>query len=399
MALTDAQLRKFTEKLLFARMNLMVKNPFFGSLLMHVNLSVDEKCPSAYTDMRNICFGAEFLDELLPDEVEFVMMHEVMHIALQHCKRSFELDQYLFNVACDIVVNSIIYESNGRSADSITIEKYGESLHRHPNGNEGSGYSAEEIYYALLEKSEKYKALQIFADDHSNWQESEENSIESDLWCERIIEAAKTAQRLGIGEFSACIPRFVNDLMESRNSRSLDWKNLIQSFLSEEMLDYSFNPPDRRFSDTDFFVPDFNISDNVDRAEDVLFMIDTSASVTTQELENAYSEIAYALELFEGRLKGWIGFFDAEVIDPVPFENYEDIKNIKPYGGGGTSFYAVFNYIHKKKSDNLPVSIIIFTDGFAPFPDVSDAMGIPVLWIISNDVVTPQWGTIARIKK
>lgn len=399
MALTDIEVRKYTEKLLFARMNLMVKNPFFGSLLMHVNLVLDERCQSAYTDMKNICFGVEFLEELSQEEVEFVLMHEVMHIALHHCKRGFELDQFLFNVACDIVVNSIIFESNGCSAESISLKKYGESLHKHPNGDEGAGYAAEEIYYALLKKADQYKALPVFTDDHEKWQDADDGSVESDLWCERIIEATKTAQRLGIGRFSACIPRFAADLVESKCSRSLDWKNIIQSFLSQELLDYSYNPPDRRFSDMDFFMPDFNVADYADRAEDVLFMIDTSSSVSDAELADAYSEISYALELFDERIKGWIGFFDAEVIDPVSFENYEDIKNIKPYGGGGTSFHCVFKFIKEKMQEKLPASIIIFTDGCAKFPDESAAMGIPVLWIISNDFINPPWGNIARIKR
>jgi hypothetical protein len=44
-----------------------------------------------------------------------------------------------------------------------------------------------------------------------------------------------------------------------------------------------------------------------------------------------------------------------------------------------------------------PVSIVILTDGYAPIPDESRAGGIPVLWIINNDSVTPPWGKIARI--
>ena len=46
-----------------------------------------------------------------------------------------------------------------------------------------------------------------------------------------------------------------------------------------------------------------------------------------------------------------------------------------------------------------PASIIILTDGYAPFPDESDSMGIPVLWVINNEAVTPPFGKIARIKQ
>lgn len=49
--------------------------------------------------------------------------------------------------------------------------------------------------------------------------------------------------------------------------------------------------------------------------------------------------------------------------------------------------------------DKLPASIIILTDGFAPFPKEKLADGIPVLWLLNNDEVTLPWGKIARIKE
>ena len=47
---------------------------------------------------------------------------------------------------------------------------------------------------------------------------------------------------------------------------------------------------------------------------------------------------------------------------------------------------------------DLPASIIILTDGYAPFPNEKAALGIPVLWVINNNQVTPPWGKIARIE-
>ena len=48
-------------------------------------------------------------------------------------------------------------------------------------------------------------------------------------------------------------------------------------------------------------------------------------------------------------------------------------------------------------SDKIPASIIILTDGFAPFPKEKLEMGIPVLWLLNNDKVDPPWGKVARI--
>ena len=48
-------------------------------------------------------------------------------------------------------------------------------------------------------------------------------------------------------------------------------------------------------------------------------------------------------------------------------------------------------------TEKLPVSIIILTDGYAPFPEEKAALGIPVLWLLNNEKVEPPWGKVARI--
>ena len=40
-----------------------------------------------------------------------------------------------------------------------------------------------------------------------------------------------------------------------------DWRKLLNSFIQEEVFDYSFTPPDRRNCDSEFFLPDFNEKD------------------------------------------------------------------------------------------------------------------------------------------
>ena len=47
--------------------------------------------------------------------------------------------------------------------------------------------------------------------------------------------------------------------------------------------------------------------------------------------------------------------------------------------------------------DDLPVKIIILSDGYADIPREEEAMGIPVLWIINNEEVTPKWGKLVRL--
>lgn len=49
--------------------------------------SIDEGCETAYTDGERIAFSPTFLEELSDNELDFVMMHEILHVVLQHCLR------------------------------------------------------------------------------------------------------------------------------------------------------------------------------------------------------------------------------------------------------------------------------------------------------------------------
>ena len=113
------------------------------------------------------------------------------------------------------------------------------------------------------------------------------------------------------------------------------------------------------------------------------------------------SEVAAAVDQFGGAFEGFLGFFDAEVYEPIPFSSVDDLLAIRPKGGGGTSFHAVFQHVRgllEEDKDSQPACLIMLTDGYAPFPDEEETGGIPVLWLINNESVTPPYGKIARIK-
>mgnify|MGYP003318157723 CR=1 FL=1 len=49
--------------------------------------------------------------------------------------------------------------------------------------------------------------------------------------------------------------------------------------------------------------------------------------------------------------------------------------------------------------DDLPVSIVILTDGYDNYPKEEEALGIPVLWLINNkEAKAPPWGKWARFE-
>lgn len=192
------------------------------------------------------------------------------------------------------------------------------------------------------------------------------------------------------------MPAFAERLFKELRKPQTDWRTILNEFVQEEICDYSFSPPDRRFGDSDFFLPDFNEKD--EKVKNILFMIDTSASMSDDMITAAYSEVKGAIDQFNGKLEGFLGFFDAAVTEPEPFSDEDEFIVIKPKGGGGTDFEVIFRYVAENMTDEPPASIIILTDGYAPFPDEEKANGIPVLWLLNNQNVEPPWGKIARIE-
>ena len=126
-------------------------------------------------------------------------------------------------------------------------------------------------------------------------------------------------------------------------------------------------------------------------------MVDVSGSMNDEQISECFNEINGAVMQFNGKIEGYIGFFDATVKEIIPFDKDTNILEIKPYGRGGTNFFAVFDKIQEEMKDDLPSKIIILSDGYAPYPEEDEVPDIPVLWIINNEEVNPPWGKVVRL--
>lgn len=466
MGLSEEVARNCTRRLMLARMRLLNSSGFFGLLLMHMRFSLDEELQKPATDGECICFPPGLLMDYSDDELDFILRHEVLHAALRHCSRRLGDDPKRFDLACDIVVNSMVLSEVGKSSLSA-FERLGSIEHTAPNGRPGHEFSAEEIYAMLPspvssdESDTRHSDLPAGAggqdddssdseddpesseddpensedrdgeedtdnrdkpggkgrirgkshksgpsdgtsgegdsdspDDHSRWG-SGKNSLQRDLWSKRLMDAAEAISIRDPSNQRGLMPAFMARVLDRLRKPQTDWRTVLNQFVQEEICDYSFSPPDRRFDDSPFFLPDFNEKD--ESVKNILFMIDTSGSMSDKMIAAAYSEIKGAIDQFGGKLAGWLGFFDAVVVEPRPFADEDEFIAIRPSGGGGTSFDVIFEYVKEEMSNEPPVSIIILTDGYAPFPDPEAAMDIPVLWLLNNEEVQPPWGKIARI--
>lgn len=66
---------------------MLIKYPFFGSVVASVDYKEDDKIPTAATDGETIYYNPQFLNGLTKDKQVFVFAHEVCHIAFNHIQR------------------------------------------------------------------------------------------------------------------------------------------------------------------------------------------------------------------------------------------------------------------------------------------------------------------------
>ena len=408
--------RRMTEE----RALLIKNNPFFGHLSMGLQLAC-APCKTACTDGSRLIFDPAFAEKLSDQELQFVILHEVLHCVFRHCIRGKGLHSVLYNIACDIVVNSTILALWGQESMMIAGEK---AMHLAPDGKEGREYNAEEIYQMLIHQNHTNGIYQMQTDQNnankSSQMQTNQNPPASmqtdnegfekssfdrhDIW-QGICDKAQLQDnwnRKIQSAFRQCgdstgMPQQVRTIVQDIAHRSgLNWKQLLHDFLQSDTYDYNFLPPDRRYAFSDFYLPAYNMDEDHQTADDIWVCIDTSGSVTGEELTCTMAEILDAMR--QAGLKGRISFFDSNITEPEPFEFENDLKNLTAQGGGGTSFHIIFRYLKEKLYPDLPRAILIFTDGYARFPEEKAALNVPVLWLIckGGNADVP-WGQVIQL--
>ena len=406
------------DRLIRARVQMLMAFPFFGILALSLKMECSYNISTAATDGLKFYYNPYFIKGLSEGEVNWIIVHEVLHPALKHLWRKGDRMHEKWNYACDYAIHCIMMQfketASSENRDKLQMPKG--CLYDKKYDNLG----AEEIYDALPQdpsKDAKYgngapqqgngkqqqgngQVQQGTLDDHSMWDEKgagsaqENGQAKAQEWEGKIVSAAKSAESKSAGN----MPGFLKRLLGKLTKPQKDWRTLLAEFVEPEPADYGFNPPDRRYSDSDFMLPD--ICETEDNVKEILFWIDTSGSIGDKELAVAFSEIVGAIGQFQGKLSGYIGFFDHDAYPLQPFESVDDVLKVRPEGGGGTSFHAPFEKTtyEIEKNDRQIAGIIMLTDGYASWPDESIANGIPVLWLINNEDVTPPWGLHTTIK-
>lgn len=123
-------------KLSAARTRLILDKPFLGALVLRLPLQAANEswCKTTGTDARKFYYNPEYIEELRPDETQFVLAHEALHCALSHFVRRGHRIKHRWDIACDYAINPILVDEGLTPPPGILMMK------------EYRGMTAEEIY-------------------------------------------------------------------------------------------------------------------------------------------------------------------------------------------------------------------------------------------------------------
>jgi hypothetical protein len=91
-----------------ARHYIYRKDPYLGMAIQHISILPNDNIDTAATDGEIIYYSPSFIASLELTDVIFLLLHELLHIVLEHIERRKDRNHTLFNIAADIVVNGIL---------------------------------------------------------------------------------------------------------------------------------------------------------------------------------------------------------------------------------------------------------------------------------------------------
>lgn len=389
---------KARERLVSARISLLLKHSFFGNLATRLQLiNADDWCSTAATDGLKFYYNSRFIMMLKPKEVIFLVAHEVLHVVYDHMGRRGDRDPQLFNIANDYAVNADLKKHKVgefiTTVDCLYEPKY-------------EGWASEKIYDDLMKNIQKISIDQLIdkmIDDHLDGdgdgdedqdgdggdQESKSGDKEGKAKRPKLSEAEReqmrkeirdailnAAQQAGAGELPAGVERMIKDLTDP----VMNWRELIQTSLTSAIKsDYTWMRPSRRSWHMDAVMPGTNPGEEID----VDIYIDLSGSISNKQGMAFLSEVMGMMDMFDG-YRVHVSCFDTQVYNTQEFnsDNMDTVEDYQLKGGGGTDFDCIFNDL--KEQGRVPNKLIVFTDGY-PCGSWGDPEYCDTLWIIHGD--------------
>lgn len=342
---------------------ILINDPFYGLFLLGLNRYYDDRCETACVRRNGInvdlCVNKEFWEKQDDATQIAIIKHELGHILFKHMFMwDFFGDKKRLNVATDCEVNSYIPE----------LQKdpwcYPQAFNL-PCGS-GSKYYYENLPNDVGRDDNNN-------DDHSSWSDFDDlNDAEKELINQQIDHMAKEVatqvQRMA-GKIPGEFKQYIDNLFKQKPA-VFNWKAYFRRLLGTAIETF---PKKSRRKESKRFDGAAGIKQK--HKHKILVAIDTSGSVSDDELKDFFEEINH---IYKAGAQVDILEFDYSVQRTYPYNGKWD-GSIS--GRGGTNFEPPIQWLNERR--HVYSACALFTDGYAETEGLHPMKEI--IWVITSD--------------
>lgn len=388
------------ESLAKASKELMLKEPFYGLLLIGLNKVWSSKIvPTAGVCLKGINYelviNPEFWDSLPVIQHKGLLKHELLHIGFFHLVNyKTYANKQVLNMAMDIEINQYI-DRTWLPEEGCFIDSKAFS-HLNLEEKKGSKYYYNKLMEAQQQNDEMIQhIMDALGEGNSDGEGDGQNKIDlpgggsitvtahdweameelSDA-THKLIESqtAHIVQQVAeqVVKSQGNIPGEMEELIKRLNTiepPKFDWKGYVRRFAGKSVKTTT-KKSRRKYNKR---LPD-NPGLKIKKQKHILAGVDNSGSVSTGELKEFLAEL-YHLQKTGAEVT--VIQCDTAISSIRKFNHTEDWEIT---GRGGTSFQPVIDYYNENESKYS--CLMYFTDGGANAP--VNARG-SILWVLSSN--------------
>lgn len=373
-----------------AMVQLFFDHPFYSSILLKREFVQTTQIPTLGVNFTHLYYNPDFFLSLPPRVRVAALAHETLHPALGHLTRVGSRDKMRWNMAGDFVINAGLKKDGMQLGPNWLFDpKY-------------DGMSTEEIYEKLTPDEMQNIAEQ--GDGDGDGDQSQPGGLGQDIDFSGKPKDASTqaaqeaqikvelAQAAAIAKAQGKLPGHLNELVDGLLKPRVPWgQELAMFFNNIARNNYNWFPPSTRYLQYGIVLPRLR---NVELGE-IVFIIDTSGSMSVDELKQANTEACHVLHTFRPS-KTHVIYADSAVSHVETYDTPDvPFKPMAP-GRGGTNFIPAFQYIEEQGIE--PVCAVYISDMECnQFPKEP---AFPVLWVNTHTALPypPPFGRVINLQ-
>lgn len=361
--------------------------------------------PIAATDGSRLLLNPDTFFKYNLDERVFVIAHEIMHCVLDHIGtmhqftksgkvplangKTLPFDAQTMNVATDLIINDLLitskvgafnkdwlHDRNVATQDDSAIDAYAK-VFKQQNGGGGGPKGGTQQFDQHLPPGQGGSGQKP---DPSAAQQQRNQAA----WTQAVAAARDAAKARG--NMSGDLERFFDKMLTPQVS----WTEHITGIFARKVGSggYDWRRPDRQLIVRDIYSP----ARSGNGAGTIAVAVDTSGSIGQPELDVFFAEMRGIIEDVNPQ-RVLLMWCDAKVHKVDELEEASDLAGVKPYGGGGTAFEPVFDWLAQE--DVTPDALVYLTDGMGSFPQ--HAPDYPVIWGSLIEQSKYPWGDVVQV--